>query len=270
MSLREKIQWFLEELTGVRVYRRAPRGIDLFEDIRAHLPNLRLNVIFDVGANTGQSARRYLKRFPHARLYSFEPVQSTFDKLQHGLRGRRNVSTVRLALGAARGTGQMVLEGDSNLSYHLLGSHDAAPADAQLEAVTIETLDDFCQAHDISHIDCLKIDTEGGDFDVLTGGVRMLSDQRIDLIELEAGMNPGNTRHVAFEKLKSFLEERRYFLFGLYEQTEEWPTKEPHLRRTNPVFISDKTVRANTRRRRRVGLPWEPGGTTGGRSGSDR
>jgi hypothetical protein len=25
----------------------------------------------------------------------------------------------------------------------------------------------------------------------------------------------------------------------------EWPTKEPHLRRTNPVFISDRVIKAN-------------------------
>jgi FkbM family methyltransferase len=230
--------------------KKKPRGIYLFDDIKSHLPKFRIKIIFDVGANTGQSARKYLNLFPEASLYCFEPVRSTFQKLQKNLHAsrKRKISTFQMALGAAEATGQMVLEGRGSDMFFLLNTSQDVSVDGgtRLESVKIETLDNFCHRLDISHIDYLKIDTEGGDLDVLIGASRMLVEHRIDLIEVEAGMNPDNKRHVPFEKLKGFLEERKYFLFGVYEQVEEWPTKAPHLRRTNPAFISGNLIKANT------------------------
>ena len=66
----------------------------------------------------------------------------------------------------------------------------------------------------------------------------MLRRGAIDLIEVEAGMNPDNELHVPFEQLKAFIEQHRYLLFGIYEQRHDWPTGRPILRRCNAVFIS--------------------------------
>lgn len=78
--------------------------------------------------------------------------------------------------------------------------------------------------------------------DVLEGAVKMLVKQNIDIIQVETGMNPTNSRHVSFESVKQFLESYHYYLFGIYEQVNEWPTGKPHLRRTNPIFISQKLI----------------------------
>ena len=74
-------------------------------------------------------------------------------------------------------------------------------------------------------------------------------EQHIDFIEVEAGMNPWNERQVPFEILKAHLESKNYFLFGIYEQVHEWPTKAPHLRRANAVFLSERLIQANTWKR---------------------
>lgn len=125
------------------------------------------------------------------------------------------------------------------LGYVFPAEHLSAPQHGvATREVSIETLDRFCEHQGINHIGFLKIDTEGGDFDVLCGAAGMLATQQIDLVEVEAGMNSGNKRHVPFEKLKAILEDSGYLLFGIYEQIHEWPTKEPHLRRTNLVFNS--------------------------------
>ncbi|HXZ87759.1 MAG TPA: FkbM family methyltransferase [Candidatus Binataceae bacterium] len=246
MSIKREIKSLVEKVTGVRLFRKLPRGIDVLDDIRNYLPGFEMKIIFDVGANTGQSAQSYLNKFPQASLYCFEPVQSTFEKLQESLPAGANVSTFQIALGANTGTGEMVLEGDPDMHF-LRGTCREVTVDAatRLETVNIDTLDNFCATHNVGHIDYLKIDTEGADLDVLIGAQRMLAERRIDLVEVEAGMNPGNQRHVPFEKLKSFLESRNYYLFGIYEQVEEWRTNKPHLRRTNLVFISESAIDAS-------------------------
>ena len=57
-------------------------------------------------------------------------------------------------------------------------------------------------------------------------------------------MNPENTYHAPLHDALQILEPLGYRLFGLYDQTHEWQTGEPKLRRLNAVFISTKTATA--------------------------
>ena len=63
----------------------------------------------------------------------------------------------------------------------------------------------------------------------------------------EAGMNPGNCRHVPLEALRRVLEFRRYAMLAFYEQVHEWPKNQPQPPRANPVFISSQLIEAYTR-----------------------
>ncbi len=246
MSLREKLKELVERLTDTHIYRVLPRGIDFIQDIANSFPMYRVDIVFDVGANVGQSAKIYVDRFPGSHIYCFEPVGDTFHQLQDNLKGIERVDCYQLALGSSKSKGKMVKQGSSAMSY-LLGQSKEPPMnnDVATESVDIVTLDEFCRTRQIDQINFLKIDTEGGDLEVLKGAVTMLTEQKIDLVEVEAGMNPGNNRHVPFEALKEYLESHGYFLFGIYEQKNEWPTREPHLRRTNPLFISHRMIEWN-------------------------
>lgn len=235
-----------QSMTGVRVYPASQiteRGIDLFHDLDWYLPNTRIRSVFDVGANVGQSALRYAQEFPDAVIHSFEPVASTFATLSQAVPAR--VHCHQIALGAAQDSGRMVKQGKTEMFY-LLGDK-AVPDTAVLEQVSVDTLDGFCGRHHISRIDFLKIDTEGSDMAVLEGAAGLLRDQRIGIIQVEASMNSGNTHHVHLCAFMTHLEPRGYRLFALYEQWPEWPAREPHLRRTNLVFISAETIAANRR-----------------------
>ena len=48
-------------------------------DVAGSLPNYRFDVLFDVGANVGQSAIAYRKAFPNAAIYGFEPIGASFQ-----------------------------------------------------------------------------------------------------------------------------------------------------------------------------------------------
>jgi len=249
MSLKHGLTRFVEHLADIHIYHVLPRGVDVAYDIVNSFPMYRVGIVFDVGANVGQSARRYLGCFPGSQVYCFEPVRDTFRQLQDNLRGNDRVHCVRLALGSSKGKGEMALKGSSEM-FFLLGQSRDSPANEHVmtEEVDIVTLDEFCCASKIGQVNYLKIDTEGADLEVLKGGENLLDEQRIDFVEVEAGMNAGNKRHVPFETLKHYLESRSYLLFGIYEQVGEWPTKEPHLRRTNPVFVSRRMIETNRRR----------------------
>lgn len=113
MSVAGTVRRTLERLTGLRIASRLPRGVDLFRDLREALPPLEVRTVLDVGANVGQSARDYLRHWPHARIHCFEPVTATFDALVRNLAGDPRVRCHRVALGSSEGGGRMVLDGTS-------------------------------------------------------------------------------------------------------------------------------------------------------------
>jgi FkbM family methyltransferase len=248
MTVTIQLKNLIEKITGTHIHRVWPFGNDLCQDIRNDLPVFRADVVFDVGANKGQSARKFLRCFPQSQIYCFEPASHTFRQLQESLKGNERVHSFQAALGASKGKGRLLLDGPPEM-FRLLDPSQGASArdDLNVEEVEMETLDEFCRDASINQISYLKIDTEGGDLAVLEGAENMLSEHRIELVEVEAGMHSGNERHVPFEVLKEFLESKGFLLFGIYEQVREWPTNEPHLRRTNPVFVSERTIRANAR-----------------------
>lgn len=188
---------------------------------------LRPATIFDVGANIGQSARKFGRYFPSARIHCFEPSAASAARIRR--RKLRNVEVHETALGSAVATA-MLSRGRDPAIFRISAAGD--------EQVGITTVDAFCAEHRIERIDFMKIDTEGHDLEVLKGATAMLAAGRIAAVQVEAGLNPENMLHIPFETLKAFLEDHGYRLFGLYDQVAEWPTKQPHLRRANPMFVS--------------------------------
>lgn len=246
MSLKRKARNLFERLMNIHIYREQPRGIDCIQDIANSLPRFRVEIVFDVGANVGQSAVVYLARFPKSHIYCFEPVGNTFHNLQANLKCNERVDCYQLALGSSNSSGEMVMESSSDMSY-LLGQAKESRTNSHVitEVVDIVALDHFCHSKKIDQINYLKIDTEGRDLEVLKGAANMLTEHKIDFVEVETGMNPRNKWHVPFEILKRFLESHGYFLFGIYEQVNEFPSGEPHLRRANSLFISHRTIARN-------------------------
>ena len=86
----------------------------------------------------------------------------------------------------------MSLQGIADM-FFLLSQSSESPMNSDLttETVDIVTLDEFCQTKRIDQINYLKIDTEGGDLEVLKGAANMLTEQRIDFVEVEAGIYQG-------------------------------------------------------------------------------
>jgi FkbM family methyltransferase len=246
MTIRRQLKRFVEKSTNTHIYQVLPRGVDLLHDVTKDLPTFQAEVVLDVGANVGQSASTFAHWFPKAQIYCFEPASHTFERLRENLKSNERVQCFQLALGASRGKRRLLLRGPSTTFRLSDPSKDKSEKDdLDTEEVYLETIDEFCRDNKINQISYLKIDTEEGDLAVLKGAENLLSDHRIDLVECEAGMNSGNKWHVPFEILKASLGLKRYFLFGIYEQKKEWPTKEPQLRRANLVFISERMISAN-------------------------
>jgi len=206
--------------SGYEIYKRPylPKGTDAFESLRAHWPHWRPRIIFDVGANVGQTVNRLRPLFPDAEIHSFEPVPSTFTALQSRMRDDTHTQCHCLAFAERSGEARMQLHRYSeqnSLSPALSGVSGSGGHDVK---ITLETVENFCAQHGISHIDLLKIDVEGFELPVLRGAGALLAAGAIDYIVVEAGLMPGNPRFTPLPTMIDYLRPHGFWLVGVYEQ----------------------------------------------------
>ena len=72
--------------------------------------------------------------------------------------------------------------------------------------------------------------------------MQLLDQQRVDFVQVEAGLNPQNELHVPFRASVAIWRPRGILLSALYEQMPDWLSGRINLRRANPVFISNRLV----------------------------
>lgn len=212
------------------------------QEMRRRLPLVSYRTIFDVGANVGTTSQKYSVEFPSARIFAFEPVRSTFRQLQETAAALSNVTCFNLAMGDTATTA--VMSAIPNSPSNKIVDADRKAEKGGVETVEVLTGDQFCAAHGVESIDFIKIDAEGFDLKVCIGFAGMLKAQTIDLLQVEAGMNSRNERHVPLEAFKSYLEPLGYFIFKIYDQAFE--RRAPQARRCNAVFISDRCIRRHS------------------------
>jgi FkbM family methyltransferase len=153
------------------------------------LRELGIHTIVDVGASDGGFARQAREILPGARLYCFEPLAEPFSRLQQRFADDGRVTAVNLALRDVPGTAEFH-ENESSGSSSLLPMEElhrqAYPFTARTTRVSVEcsTLDAFFAERTLEREIWLKLDVQGGERLVLTGGRELLRGTRLVYIEM--------------------------------------------------------------------------------------
>lgn len=239
MGAKQSARRLAERALSARIYRleQLPWGVDLSLDLARQVPGFRVETVFDVGANIGQSALEYADAFPDAAIWSFEPFTEAYDELVRVTADRPRVRCVKLALGAEPGEVTVALD-EHHVQNSLLRAVEGKVEGGRYETVEVVTVDGFAAEQGVERIDLLKIDTEGFDLEVLRGAERMLRAGAVPFVQVEVGMGAPTPTLVPFDVLRTHLADRGYALFGIYVQVPEW-TGEARLRFANPVFVHE-------------------------------
>lgn len=122
-------------------------------------------VMLDVGAHFGGSSQYFVDR--GWRCHCFEPDARNREKLVARFQGQAQVSIHPVALGeTTMAAASFFRSPESTGISSLLPFRDSHE---EVDRVPVTTLDLFTAAHDIDHVDFLKIDAEGWDLMVLRG-----------------------------------------------------------------------------------------------------
>jgi len=149
-------------------------------------------VFVDVGANDGYYTLFAARRVgPTGRVVAVEPSTRERINLRRNLLRNRidNVRVVPAALGAAPGDADLRLAHGAHSGHNTLGqfAHDDVTA-AQLERVTVNTLDRVADDMKLDRIDFVKIDVEGAEGSVVAGARAVLQSMRpVMLVEINDG-----------------------------------------------------------------------------------
>ncbi|MFL9484990.1 FkbM family methyltransferase [Chitinophagaceae bacterium LWZ2-11] len=129
--------------------------------------------IFDIGANYGWYAIHIAKRFPNAKIYSFEPIPYTYSQLKRNiaLNDVQNIDTVNMGMGEEQGS--FTFYYDPALSVN--ASMSKLTDSTSLEATTckVSTLDAFGKTIN-TPVDFIKCDIEGAELLAFKGGAALL------------------------------------------------------------------------------------------------
>lgn len=147
-------------------------------------------VLFDVGASTGHWAQTVLDRLSgRVRLICCEPSPTAFVELSRALADRPQVRLLNVGLGANEHDVPLYADRPGSELGSVFNRH-MGHYDVKLvpgESIRLRRLDAICADESIEHIDYLKLDIEGNEYDALLGAGELLTDRRIKAIQFEFG-----------------------------------------------------------------------------------
>lgn len=195
-------------------------GIFLDRDIAMDVNLSEVKIVFDIGANIGNTGLFYRSIFPNGIIYAFEPVSDTYKILVQNTKNIKNIVPVNIGFSDTEGIHKVYLQKDKGLnSLNAFVNLPDQSLNEKFEMINIETVDQFCLKHNITCIDFLKTDAEGLDLNVLKGAENLIRLKKIKFILSEVGFNEDNKRNTNFEALRHYLYNHGYKLRGFYEQS---------------------------------------------------
>lgn len=188
-----------------------------------HAPLLRsmpgLRTIVDVGANRGQFALVARHCHPDAQIISFEPLSGPASTYRQLFAGDPLTSLIDTALGVEAGEAviHVSAQDDSSSLLPITPTQSRVfpgTAEVDTETVRVERLGKQLSAFDIAGPALLKIDVQGFELQVLTGGEDVLA--HFDWIYVECSFIEFYAGQALADDVIAWLHDRGFPLSGIY------------------------------------------------------
>jgi len=191
--------------------------------------NLDLKKVIDIGAHKGEFLENIISINKKMIVYSFEPQSKIFSNLKNSFTTKKNIFIYNLAISNVNKKQKLNINIKTSTStfsnynessywkkikdFLIAGLNKSSIVNSEL--VQSITLDKFCKKNDIKKIDLLKIDTEGHEFEVLSGATNLLKKNiRYILIEFHFSKIYKNYNKNKIEKL---LKKNNYILIKKFK-----------------------------------------------------
>jgi FkbM family methyltransferase len=180
------------------------------------------NIIFDVGANRGNTVIEYLKIFPNSMIHSFEPFPDSCSIFFEKHKDNSNVILNKCALSNKIGKAILNINNSVDTNSLLDSKKIGATSDKSCHTVgqikiETNTIDNYCNDYKIKTIDILKIDVQGHEVEVLNGAINMLKAGNIKLIYTECYFRQQYIDQPLFHDISKFLYDYNFVFQDIYD-----------------------------------------------------
>ena len=178
-------------------------------------------VIFDVGANRGQSIIRFRKIFSQAYMHCFEPIPENYRHIQKNYKNNKTIIN-NCAIGEKNGIKKFFINESSGTSSFFPINKNSNWAKKKKsnrtvrnENVRVITLDSYVKKNKIKKIDILKIDVQGFEDKVLNGSKNLLKKNLIKTLEIEINFSDHYSKKLSFYDIEKYLTKNGYELCAI-------------------------------------------------------
>jgi FkbM family methyltransferase len=197
-------------------------GLDPWADLEELFRRKRAGMMFDVGANRGQTSLQLARIAPEAKVMAFEPNPEIFPELEKNVARLSRVKAMQLAFGNEAGRVALNICGSSlNSSVLRYAREDGTDRIVREVEVAMDTVDRFCAERGIGAIDLLKTDVQGYDLKVFEGAKGMFAGEKIHAVFCEVNFHKMYDGQCSFEELYGFLTRHGFCLSGFYDAVRE-------------------------------------------------
>lgn len=208
------------------------------------------NVVLDVGANIGSWTKEVLKRTPDVQMHLFEAAPKIYQNLLPNLAEALKSEKIYLNnLGlAAKEEMRRFYYYEDNPSWSTFHRRVNIEENSNIKSpklfpVLTTTLDKYVERMEIGRINFVKIDTEGGELEVIYGARQLLQDGKIDYVQFEYGgtfLDAKITLKQIFEYLQGF----RYLILKILPNGLEylplWSPEYEDYQYSNFLAVNDR------------------------------
>ena len=192
--------------------------------------DLDLQAVIDVGTNEGQFSRTMRCLLPEAEIFAFEPIPECHARTQKRFADDTSFKLFNLALGDRKAEAKFSVSVDTGASSLLpMSSTQAHYFPASLErreiVVPVETLDAVMAGQQLRSPYLLKVDVQGYEHQVLSGGSKTLAGAAMVL--LEASYEPFYEGQRLFDDVYELLRQHGFQLRDSFNMMHDPRTGRP-------------------------------------------
>lgn len=218
MEILHKIKWKIKKILwsfNIDIVKKKKNFDDIYKIKIKNKP-----IIFDVGANNGQTIQRFLSIFSKPIIHSFEPINDCCTVISK-LYKSNNIFINNLALGKKLSK-RIFYINKSNVTSSFIKISEKFKfkklyQPKKIIKTNVVTIDNYMKLNNIKKIDILKIDTQGSELEVLKGANKAFKNKIIKFIELEVIINSYYKNNCKLFEIDHLMSKKKFDLYYIDE-----------------------------------------------------
>lgn len=202
--------------------------------------------ILDAGASTGRISMRYLRMFPKAHVYAFEPQPLYRQELTMLAQSNPRFHPFFTALSDVSGTLDLhVTKSPGTTSFfrptaHMRSLYPEETIPSAVERVEVTTIDDWAAERGNPKIQLMKFDIQGAELKALHGAERTLRDA-MRLVYIEISFNSLYEGGALFGEIDMCLRDSGFVLYNFFKPRSD---AQGMLIQAEAIYLHEERLRA--------------------------